>query len=255
MQNIGHTHTFCGLSQKMFFFVGGGAYSACICCLMFCDNIFARRKPEQGVQFSTWLEFSYQWWWIFTNEVLLPKILPTSRWLCESEKHQLVMVILPISLTRYLFRLLPFSFSHMPTLQYAFRPPKICPPHPHCFRTNLCLWYKRVLTPLLVVMNYPRSQAFPPSSFWLLAVWKNGGGRPSIFYHVNDVSVYLSGQRGRRWEGLGTRLVMNSMMVNRNEHAHLNYVIVISLPWEVVVLHIGVRCSNITVEDRYEQHS
>ena len=34
---------------------------------------------------------------------------------------------------------------------------------------------------------------------------------------------------GEKWEGLGTRLVMNSMMVNKNEHAHLNYVIVISL--------------------------
>ena len=33
-------------------------------------------------------------------------------------------------------------------------------------------------------------QAFPPSSFWLLAVYKTGGGRPGIFYYVNDVSVY-----------------------------------------------------------------
>ena len=35
-----------------------------------------------------------------------------------------------------------------------------------------------------------------PSSFWSLAVCKNGGGRPSPFYHVNDVSVYLGRQRG-----------------------------------------------------------
>ena len=35
-----------------------------------------------------------------------------------------------------------------------------------------------------------------PSSFWSLAVCKNGGGRPSLFYHVNDVSVYLGRQRG-----------------------------------------------------------
>ena len=25
---------------------------------------------------------------------------------------------------------------------------------------------------------------------------KNGGGRPGIFYHVNDISVYLGTQRG-----------------------------------------------------------
>ena len=35
-----------------------------------------------------------------------------------------------------------------------------------------------------------------PSSFWSLAVCKNGGGRPSLFYHVNDISVYLGRQRG-----------------------------------------------------------
>ena len=31
----------------------------------------------------------------------------------------------------------------------------------------------------------------PPSSFWLVAECKNGGGRLGPFYHVNDVSVYL----------------------------------------------------------------
>ena len=30
-------------------------------------------------------------------------------------------------------------------------------------------------------------QAFPPSSFWSLAVCKNRGGRPGIIYHGNDV--------------------------------------------------------------------
>ena len=30
----------------------------------------------------------------------------------------------------------------------------------------------------------------PTVQFWLLAVCKNGGGRPGIFYHMNDVSVY-----------------------------------------------------------------
>ena len=32
--------------------------------------------------------------------------------------------------------------------------------------------------------------------FWSLAVCKNGGGRPGLFYHMNDISVYLSRQRG-----------------------------------------------------------
>ena len=32
--------------------------------------------------------------------------------------------------------------------------------------------------------------------FWSLAVCKNGGGRPGPFYHMNDISVYLSRQRG-----------------------------------------------------------
>ena len=40
------------------------------------------------------------------------------------------------------------------------------------------------------------SQAFPLSSFWLLAVCKTGGGRPDPFYHLNLVSVYLGRQRG-----------------------------------------------------------
>ena len=31
---------------------------------------------------------------------------------------------------------------------------------------------------------------------------KNGGGRPGIFYHVNDVSVYLGRQRGGRGPSL-----------------------------------------------------
>ena len=39
------------------------------------------------------------------------------------------------------------------------------------------------------------SFVFPPSSFWSLAAWKNGGRRPGIFYHMNDVSVYLGRQR------------------------------------------------------------
>ena len=38
---------------------------------------------------------------------------------------------------------------------------------------------------------YPSFQAFPQSSFWSLAVRRNGGGRPGPFYHVNDVSYYL----------------------------------------------------------------
>ena len=29
---------------------------------------------------------------------------------------------------------------------------------------------------------------------------KNGGGRPGIFYHVNDISVYLDRQRGGQGE-------------------------------------------------------
>ena len=29
----------------------------------------------------------------------------------------------------------------------------------------------------------------------MLAPCKNGGGRPGLFYHVNDVSVYLGRQR------------------------------------------------------------
>ena len=47
----------------------------------------------------------------------------------------------------------------------------------------------------------PCSQPFPPSRFWSLTVCKNrggGGGRPGSFYHVNDISVYLGRQRGRR---------------------------------------------------------
>ena len=32
--------------------------------------------------------------------------------------------------------------------------------------------------------------------FWSFAVCKNGGGRPGPFYHMNDISVYLSRQRG-----------------------------------------------------------
>ena len=39
-------------------------------------------------------------------------------------------------------------------------------------------------------------QAFPPSSFWSLAVCKNRGGRPGPFYHVNDASVYMGRQSG-----------------------------------------------------------
>ena len=35
--------------------------------------------------------------------------------------------------------------------------------------------------------DLPCSQAFPPSSFWLLAVCKNGGGRPGSFFHIDDV--------------------------------------------------------------------
>ena len=38
---------------------------------------------------------------------------------------------------------------------------------------------------------WPRSQAFLLSSFWWLAVCKNGGGRPGLFYHVNEYFVYL----------------------------------------------------------------
>ena len=38
--------------------------------------------------------------------------------------------------------------------------------------------------------------SFPPSSFWLLAVYKNGEGRRGPLHHVNDVSVYL-GRPGR----------------------------------------------------------
>ena len=38
------------------------------------------------------------------------------------------------------------------------------------------------------------SLAFPPSSVWLLAVCKNGSGRPGPFYHMNDVSIYLGRQ-------------------------------------------------------------
>ena len=40
-------------------------------------------------------------------------------------------------------------------------------------------------------------RGLPTVHFWLLAVCKNGGGRPGIFYHVNDVSVYLGRQKGR----------------------------------------------------------
>ena len=47
---------------------------------------------------------------------------------------------------------------------------------------------------LVVLALYLAS--FPTSSFSLLAVCKNGGGRPGSFYHVNDVSVYLGRQRG-----------------------------------------------------------
>ena len=36
----------------------------------------------------------------------------------------------------------------------------------------------------------------PTVQFWSLAVCKNGGGRPGPFYDMNDVSVYLSRQRG-----------------------------------------------------------
>ena len=38
---------------------------------------------------------------------------------------------------------------------------------------------------------WPRSQAFLPSSFWWIAVCKNGGGRPGLFYHVNERFVNL----------------------------------------------------------------
>ena len=37
---------------------------------------------------------------------------------------------------------------------------------------------------------------FPLSSFRSLIVCKNGGGRPRIFYYINEVSVYLGGQSG-----------------------------------------------------------
>ena len=41
-----------------------------------------------------------------------------------------------------------------------------------------------------------RVAMYPPSSLWSLAVCKNGGGRPGIIHHMNDVSVYLGRQRG-----------------------------------------------------------
>ena len=37
--------------------------------------------------------------------------------------------------------------------------------------------------------------------FLVLAVCKNGGGRPCPFYHVNNISIYLGRQRG--WGGKG----------------------------------------------------
>ena len=36
---------------------------------------------------------------------------------------------------------------------------------------------------------------FPLSSFWSLAVYKNGRGRPGPLYHMNDICVYLGRQK------------------------------------------------------------
>ena len=51
--------------------------------------------------------------------------------------------------------------------------------------------YQGVYTTTTLV---PRSSHRPV--FDSLQYAKNGGGRPGIFYHVNDVSVYLGRQRG-----------------------------------------------------------
>ena len=55
---------------------------------------------------------------------------------------------------------------------------------------SLSLQYKVVHTAHTASL-IPRPSQFPPSSFWLLAVCKNRGGRPGPHYDVNDVSAYL----------------------------------------------------------------
>ena len=60
-----------------------------------------------------------------------------------------------------------------------------------CFPGYVCVFFFASREISLV----PTSQACPPSSFRLLGVCKNGGGRPGPFYHVDDVSVYLDRQR------------------------------------------------------------
>ena len=51
----------------------------------------------------------------------------------------------------------------------------------------------RVLTMDCSLALFP---GLPNVQFWLLAVCKNGWGRPGPFYHMNDISIYLGRQRG-----------------------------------------------------------
>ena len=41
---------------------------------------------------------------------------------------------------------------------------------------------------------------------------KNGGGRPVIFYHVNDISVYLGRQRGGRGPPSKERILLKRFL-------------------------------------------
>ena len=59
-----------------------------------------------------------------------------------------------------------------------------------------CICLTTTFSQVTIVSSTFQALTWPPSSFCSLAVCKNGGERPGIIYHVNDVSVYLGRQRG-----------------------------------------------------------
>ena len=65
----------------------------------------------------------------------------------------------------------------------------------------------------------PRSHH--PCSFWLLAVWKDGGGRNGPFYLVNDISLYLGRQRGGGVSDWKNTFRIHVLSLNREWHVFL----------------------------------
>ena len=55
-----------------------------------------------------------------------------------------------------------------------------------CFLLIFLQQFASKAFPLTLVASFP---GLPPSSFSLLAVWKNGRRRSGIFYHMNDITV------------------------------------------------------------------